>query len=65
MHDLIRQFAAQGGAVLVISSDLPEVLALGDRILVMREGIQMAILDHADASQERIMALATGQEKAA
>ena len=65
VHDLIRQFAAQGGAVLVISSDLPEVLALGDRILVMREGIQMAILDHADASQERIMALATGQEKAA
>jgi rhamnose transport system ATP-binding protein len=61
VHDLIRAFAARGGAVLVISSDLPEVLALGDRILVMREGVQMAILPHADATQERVMALATGQ----
>ena len=65
VHELIRSFAARGGAVLVISSDLPEVLALGDRILVMREGAQMALLDHAKASQERIMALATGQEIAA
>lgn len=65
VHDLIRAFAAKGGTVLIVSSDLPEVLALGDRILVMREGRQMAILDHADASQQRIMALATGQEKAA
>ena len=58
----------EGGAAIVISSDLPEVLAMGDRILVMREGQQMAILDHDEASQERIMALATGQgsaEKAA
>lgn len=61
VHDLIREFVAQGGAALVISSDLPEVLAMGDRILVMREGEQMAIIDHDDASQERIMALATGQ----
>jgi rhamnose transport system ATP-binding protein len=65
VHDLIRAFAARGGAVLVISSDLPEVLALGDRILVMREGRAMATLDQAGASQERIMALATGQEIAA
>ena len=46
VHDLIRAFAAAGGTGLVISSDLPEVLALGDRILVMREGRQMAIIDH-------------------
>ena len=68
VHDLIRTFVEEGGAAIVISSDLPEVLAMGDRILVMREGQQMAILDHAEASQERIMALATGQgsaEKAA
>ena len=65
VHDLIRAFAAKGGAVLIVSSDLPEVLALGDRILVMREGRQMAVLDHARADQQRIMALATGQEKAA
>lgn len=61
VHDLIREFAAAGGAALVISSDLPEVLALGDRILVMREGHQMAIVDNAEATQETIMAIATGQ----
>ena len=61
VHALIRDFVAAGGAALVISSDLPEVLAMGDRILVMREGRVMGILDNADASQTRIMALATGQ----
>lgn len=61
VHDLIRAFAADGGAALVISSDLPEVLALGDRILVMREGQQMGVLGAEKATQERIMALATGQ----
>jgi rhamnose transport system ATP-binding protein len=65
VHDLIRAFAAAGGTVLVISSDLPEVLALGDRILIMREGRQMAILDHTEATSETIMALATGQKDAA
>lgn len=61
VHNLIREFAAAGGAVLVISSDLPEVLSLGDRILVMREGKQMGILLNEDSSQEKIMALAIGQ----
>jgi rhamnose transport system ATP-binding protein len=61
VHDLIRDFARQGGAALVISSDLPEVLALGDRILVMREGRQMGVLRHEEASQVTVMALATGQ----
>ena len=62
VHDLIRKFAESGGAVLVISSDLPEVLALGDRILVMKEGKQMGLLTSEKSSQEKIMALATGQE---
>jgi rhamnose transport system ATP-binding protein len=61
VHDLIREFVAGGGAALVISSDLPEVLALGDRILVMREGRQMGMVASGEASQERIMVLATGQ----
>ena len=65
VHDLIRAFAAAGGAVLVVSSDLPEVLAMGDRVVVMREGRQMAVLNSAEASQERIMALATGQQRGA
>lgn len=61
VHELIRKFVAEGGAALVISSDLPEVLAMGDRILVMREGKQMGIVDSADATPEVIMGMATGQ----
>jgi rhamnose transport system ATP-binding protein len=64
VHDLIRDFAAQGGAVIVISSDLPEVLAMGDRIVVMREGRQTGILSHEGATQESVMRLALGQEAA-
>ena len=40
------------------------MLSLGDRILVMREGRQMAIVDNAEATQETIMAIATGQSDA-
>jgi rhamnose transport system ATP-binding protein len=65
VHDLIREFVAGGGAALVISSDLPEVLALGDRILVMREGRQMGVLAADEATQEKVMILATGQAAAA
>ena len=62
VHDLIRDFAAKGGAVIVISSDLPEVIALGDRILVMREGRQMGIIPHDAATQEGVMRMATGAD---
>jgi rhamnose transport system ATP-binding protein len=65
VHDLIRAFVAEGGAAIVISSDLPEVLAMGDRILVMREGRQMGILPHHGATQESVMRLALGQTGAA
>ena len=61
VHQLIRDFVAMGGAALVISSDLPEVMAMGDRIAILREGRLMDILDNADASQQRVIALATGQ----
>ena len=58
---LIDELAGQGMAIMLISSDLPEVLAMSDRILVMREGHQMAILDQAEANQERVLAHAMGQ----
>jgi ABC-type sugar transport system ATPase subunit len=45
----------------MISSELPEVLSVGDRILVMREGRLTAEFSHADAAEEKIMAAATGQ----
>jgi rhamnose transport system ATP-binding protein len=61
VHRLLGQLAADGVAVLMISSELPEVLGVGDRVLVMREGRLTAQLGHADATEERIMAAATGQ----
>jgi rhamnose transport system ATP-binding protein len=61
VHAIIHELARKGIAVIVISSDLPEVLALADRILVMREGRQMGILDGDAATQEAVMARATGQ----
>ena len=61
VHAIIRQLATEGVAILVISSDLPEVLALADRVLVMREGRQVGILPIEDATQERVIAPAAGQ----
>ena len=64
VHTIIGQLAAEGIGVIVISSDLPEVLVLSDRVLVMREGRQMAILDRAEANEETIMTAAMGQRSA-
>jgi rhamnose transport system ATP-binding protein len=61
VHRLIVELARQGVAVLMISSELPEVLYLGDRIEVMREGRLVAEYSRADASEEKIMTAATGQ----
>ena len=58
IYKLIRKVAESGMAVLVISSDLPEVLLLSDRILVMRAGAIAGELSRGDATQERILALA-------
>ncbi len=61
VHRLLDELAGQGVAILMISSELPEVLHVADRILVMREGRLVAELAHAEASEERIVAEATGQ----
>ena len=61
VHHMISDLAAQGIAVIMISSDLPEVLGMSDRILVMREGRQMAVFDRAEATEESVMAAAMGQ----
>jgi rhamnose transport system ATP-binding protein len=61
VHKLLAELAAEGVAVLVISSELPEVLTLADRILVMREGRLAATLNREDATEERIIAAGTGQ----
>jgi rhamnose transport system ATP-binding protein len=61
VHHIIDELAQQGMGIIMISSDLPEVLAMSDRIVVMREGRQMAILDRREATQERVMTAAMGQ----
>jgi ABC-type sugar transport system ATPase subunit len=58
IYALMRGLAREGLAILVISSDLPEVLTISDRILVMRSGQLAGELSFDDASEERIMALA-------
>ena len=64
VHRLMGELAASGLAILMISSELPEILAMSDRVLVMREGRLVAEFDRAEATQERIMAAATGHDAA-
>jgi len=61
VHRLLSELAGRGLAVLMISSDLPEVLGMADRVLVMREGRLVAEIARADATEESVMAAATGQ----
>jgi rhamnose transport system ATP-binding protein len=61
VHAIIGQLAAEGIGILMISSELPEVLAMSDRVLVMREGRQMAILERGEATEQTVMSAAMGQ----
>ena len=63
VHKMISELAQEGIAIILISSDLPEVLAMSDRILVMREGQQMAIFNREEATQESVMTAAMGQSE--
>jgi ribose transport system ATP-binding protein len=66
VHQLMIEFTrSRRGAILLISSDLPEVLRMSDRILVMREGRLAGELARADATEERVMQLAVGGGPAA
>lgn len=60
IYKLIRDLANDGAAILFISSELPEILGMSDRILVLSRGRLTGILDAKEATQERIMELATG-----
>ncbi|HEX3100239.1 MAG TPA: sugar ABC transporter ATP-binding protein, partial [Pyrinomonadaceae bacterium] len=60
IHELMMELAEQGVAILMISSELPEVLGMSDRIAVMRGGTIAKIFDRADATQDGILAVALG-----
>ena len=61
VHALIAQLAEQGVAILMISSELPEILGMSHRVLVMREGRIVADIPRKEATEETIMSAATGQ----
>ena len=58
IHRLISSLAAEGAAVVMISSEMPEILGMSDRVMVMREGRTAGILDRRDANQVDLMRLA-------
>ena len=60
VHKFIDELATSGIAIMLISSDLPEVIAMSDRVAVMREGSLIGIYPRRDATQERIMTAAVG-----
>ncbi|MFZ1412346.1 MAG: sugar ABC transporter ATP-binding protein [Micropruina sp.] len=65
IHRLMSQLAGTGKAIIMVSSEMPEVLGMSDRILVMHEGRITGELSRAEATQEKIMDYATGPDAAA
>ena len=60
IYSIINKLAAQGVAIIMVSSELPEVLGMSDNIMVVREGEVRGIISYEEENQERVMTLATG-----
>ncbi len=60
VYNLIRNLSKQGAAIIMISSELPEIIGMSDRVMVMHEGKAMGELPSAEATEEKIMMMATG-----
>jgi rhamnose transport system ATP-binding protein len=60
VHQIIDELVRSGIAIILISSDLPEVIAMSDRVLVMREGREVGLYERSEATEERIVAAAVG-----
>jgi energy-coupling factor transporter ATP-binding protein EcfA2 len=65
IHALIQELAERGLAIIMISSELPEVLGMSDRVAVMHAGTLSGVLSRAEATQDRILALALAQNRGA
>ena len=60
VHRLLSKMAQEGLAIIMVSSELPEVLGMADRIVVMREGRHVGTLSRDEATPEKVISLATG-----
>ena len=60
IYNIINDLAAKGVAIIMVSSELPEVLGMSDRVMVVREGLVRGIIYREEANQENVMTLATG-----
>lgn len=63
IHGFMNELVREGAAVMMISSELPEIIGMSDRVYVMREGKIVAELPHAEATQERIIHFAMGADE--
>jgi ribose transport system ATP-binding protein len=60
IYEIMQQLKKNGVAIVMISSELPEIIGMSDRVIVMHEGKLQGIVDKKDLTQERVMTLATG-----
>jgi rhamnose transport system ATP-binding protein len=60
VHEFMGELVAQGLAVIMVSSELPEIMGMSDRIIVMREGRIVEALDNTNLSAERLVMAAAG-----
>lgn len=60
LYKLMIELAKQGKAIIMITSDMLELLSMSDRVMVMHEGNQVGIIPHANLSQERVLEMASG-----
>jgi ABC-type sugar transport system ATPase subunit len=60
IYELLRNLAKKGSAIMMISSDLPEILGISDRIIVMKEGRIAGELSRSEATEDKVVAFAAG-----